>query len=306
MNLKQCNNFNYSADQYAVQYLYEKERQEFKDWISTGHLKEQLSRKERITYHYRSKPNPNQHEFFEAQAVKIYQDEKHFFALVGFRHIDDIMEKETTIQNQLKQALDETRLSNEIISTIAKSYCSIYRIDVQKDFITGALANTQAQANVAHLAETARAHAQAGHWMFFTRDTHQDNYLTTREGRSLPIEHCIEGEDGWNFAPELENVMADTEPEVCHIVDKPTFGSYMLPSEILDELMAHNKAVEDIEKIVIYGYCTDICVISNAMVLRAAFPETEIEVLSDCCAGVTPQSHQTALDAMRACQFTII
>ena len=134
MNLKQCDNFNYSADQYAVQYLYEKERQEFKDWISTGHLKEQLSRKERIAYHYRSKPNPNQHEFFEAQAVKIYQDEKHFFALVGFRHIDDIMEKETTIQNQLKQALDETRLSNEIISAIAKSYCSIYRIDVQKDF----------------------------------------------------------------------------------------------------------------------------------------------------------------------------
>ena len=106
MNLKQGDNFNSSADQYAVQYLYEKERQEFKDWISTEHLKEQLSRKERITYHYRSKPNPNQHEFFEAQAVKIYEDEKHFFALVGFRHIDDIMEKETTIQNQLKQAQD--------------------------------------------------------------------------------------------------------------------------------------------------------------------------------------------------------
>ena len=82
-----------------------------------GTYEEQLSRKERITYHYRSKPNPNQYEFFEAQAVKIYQDEKHFFALVGFRHIDDIMEKETTIQNQLKQALDEARLSNEIIST---------------------------------------------------------------------------------------------------------------------------------------------------------------------------------------------
>ena len=134
MNLKQGDNFNSSADQYAVQYLHEKERQEFKDWISTGHLKEQLSRKERITYHYRSKPNPNQHEFFEAQAAKIYEDEKHFFALVGFRHIDDIMEKETTIQNQLKQALDEARLSNEIISAIAKSYCSIYRIDVHKDF----------------------------------------------------------------------------------------------------------------------------------------------------------------------------
>ena len=78
------------------------------------------------------------------------------------------------------------------------------------------------------------------------------------------------------------------------------------PQSFLDELMAHNKAVTDLEKIVIYGYCTDICVISNAMVLRAAFPETEIEILSDCCAGVTPQSHQTALDAMRACQFTIV
>ena len=153
-------------------------------------------------------------------------------------------------------------------------------VDVQKDFITGALANPQAQANVAHLAETVKAHVRAGHWLFLTRDTHPDNYLATREGRHLPVEHCIEGEDGWNFAPELENALDGTEPEVCHIVN--------------------------IEKIVIYGYCTDICVISNAMVLRAAFPETEIEILSDCCAGVTPQSHQTALDAMRACQFTIV
>ena len=78
------------------------------------------------------------------------------------------------------------------------------------------------------------------------------------------------------------------------------------PQSFLDELMAHNKAVTDLEKIVIYGYCTDICVISNAMVLRAAFPETEIEILSDCCAGVTPDTHRTALDAMRACQFTIL
>ncbi len=134
MNLKKHEDFNYFADQYTIQYLYEKEREKFKNWISTGHLKEQLSRKEHITYHYRSKPNPEHHEFFEVRAIRIYQDEKHFFALVGFRHIDDIMEKETTIQNQLKQALDETRLSNEIISAIAKSYCSIYRIDVQKDF----------------------------------------------------------------------------------------------------------------------------------------------------------------------------
>ena len=179
-------------------------------------------------------------------------------------------------------------------------------VDVQQDFITGSLANEQAQANVAHLAQTAQSHARAGHWMFFTRDTHPDNYLQTREGRHLPVAHCIQGKDGWNFAAELETAMSDTEPAVCRIIDKPTFGSYMLPGDILDELMAHNRSVEDIEKFVIYGYCTDICVISNAMVLRAAFPETEIEIQADCCAGVTPQSHQTALDAMQACQFTIL
>ena len=106
------------------------------------------------------------------------------------------------------------------------------------------------------------------------------------------MEHCIEGEDGWNFAPELENALDGTDPEVCHIVNKPTFGSYMLPSEILDELMAHNKAVDDIEKIVVYGYCTDICVISNAMVLRAAFRRRKLRSCPDCCAGVTPQSHK--------------
>lgn len=84
--------------------------------------------------------------------------------------------------------------------------------------------------------------------MFFTRDTHPDNYLETREGRHLPVEHCIEGEDGWNLAPELENAMAGTEPAVCRVINKATFGSYMLPSDILDELMAHNKAVTDLEK----------------------------------------------------------
>ena len=83
-------------------------------------------------------------------------------------------------------------------------------VDVQKDFITGALVNAEAQANVAHLAEVARAHAQAGHWMFFTKDTHPEEYLDTREGRRLPVEHCIEGTDGWNFAPELEDAMDDT------------------------------------------------------------------------------------------------
>ena len=114
-------------------------------------------------------------------------------------------------------------------------------VDVQKDFITGALANPQAQANVTHLAETVKAHARAGHWLFLTRDTHPDNYLATREGRHLPVEHCIEGEDGWNFAPELENALDGTEPEVCHIVNKLTFGSYMLPQFVKEP---HHQAAQ--------------------------------------------------------------
>ena len=179
-------------------------------------------------------------------------------------------------------------------------------VDYQNDFVDGSLGFPGAELLEEPIAAKIEEYRSAADVIAFTFDTHRCDYLETQEGRNLPVEHCIEGEDGWNFAPELENALDGTEPEVCHIVNKLTFGSYMLPSEILDELMAHNKAVDDIEKIVIYGYCTDICVISNAMVLRAAFPETEIEILSDCCAGVTPQSHQTALDAMRACQFTIV
>ena len=134
LDLKQYEKFKEFVDQYAEHYLYEKDRQEFQNWFSVEYLQEQLSSKERITYHYRSIPNPELHEFFEAQAVKIYRDEEHFYILVGFRHIDEIMEKETAIQNQLKQALDEVRLNNEIISAIGKNYCSIYRIDVQNDY----------------------------------------------------------------------------------------------------------------------------------------------------------------------------
>lgn len=119
---------------YATGYLYDEDRQEFENWISAENLKKQLSQKDRLSFHYRSKPNPDGHEYYEIQAIKVRQDKEHFCVLVGFRHIDGIMEKEKAEQDKLQKALDEANLRNEIISSISKSYLSIYRIDVQRDY----------------------------------------------------------------------------------------------------------------------------------------------------------------------------
>ena len=164
-------------------------------------------------------------------------------------------------------------------------------VDLQNDFIDGALGTPEASAM---LPAALRRIREFDGPVLFTRDTHGPDYPQTREGRVLPVPHCIAGTDGWQIAPSLQ-------PYAAEIIDKPTFGSTALG----ERLQAMN-AQHPIESITLIGLCTDICVISNAMVLRAAFPETEIEILSDCCAGVTPQSHQTALDALRGCQFTIV
>ena len=164
-------------------------------------------------------------------------------------------------------------------------------VDMQKDFISGALGTKEAQAILPRVAEKIVQAKKAGKTIVFTRDTHHENYLDTQEGKNLPVPHCIENTDGWQIDPGLDTAGA-------MIFDKPSFGS--------EALVRYLKSLPDLQSAEFVGLCTDICVISNAMVLRAAFPETEIEILSDCCAGVTPQSHQTALDAMRACQFTIV
>ena len=164
-------------------------------------------------------------------------------------------------------------------------------VDLQNDFINGALGTAEAAAMLPRAERKIRSFEGL---VLFTRDTHTEDYLNTREGKALPVPHCIRGSHGWQLAARLL-------PYASEIIDKPTFGSTALG----ERLRALNEDAP-IESITLIGLCTDICVISNAMVLRAAFPETEIEILSDCCAGVTPQSHQTALDAMRACQFTIV
>ena len=149
-------------------------------------------------------------------------------------------------------------------------------VDMQNDFIDGALGTKEAVAIVPKVAEKIRTFDGE---VIFTRDTHEENYTETQEGRNLPVPHCIRGTKGWEICPELE-VLRKTEA-----IDKPTF--------------------EPIESITFVGLCTDICVISNAMLTKAFLPEVPLRVDAACCAGVTPESHRNALEAMKMCQIQV-
>ena len=162
-------------------------------------------------------------------------------------------------------------------------------VDMQVDFITGSLGSKDAKAIVPAVVNKVENFAGR---VIFTRDTHFDNYLQTQEGTKLPVVHCIKDTAGWQICDELK-------PYVKTVVDKETFASMDLPRIIKD-------FGENIEKIELCGLCTDICVISNAMILKAAFPETPVEVDADCCAGVNKERHNTALDALRAVQIEIL
>lgn len=162
-------------------------------------------------------------------------------------------------------------------------------VDMQNDFITGSLGSKAAQAIVEKTADKIK---EFDGTVIFTRDTHFDNYLSTAEGEKLPVEHCIKDTHGWQICDELK-------PYAEKIVDKITFGSMDLPG-IIKEYCAEP------EEIVLCGLCTDICVISNAMILKASFPEIKIEVDSACCAGVSEESHNTAIAAMKAVQIDIL
>lgn len=165
-------------------------------------------------------------------------------------------------------------------------------IDMQNDFIDGALGTPEAQKILPRVVE--RVQSFDGR-IIFTRDTHGEDYLHTQEGRKLPVPHCIRGTHGWQIHEQLRPYC--TEPPV----DKGTFGS-----AALGEMLLRWDQEERIGSIELVGLCTDICVISNAMILKAFLPETEIRVDSSCCAGVTPESHARALAAMEACQIAIV
>lgn len=165
-------------------------------------------------------------------------------------------------------------------------------IDMQKDFVDGALGTSEAVAIVLGVVEKIKNFDGR---VLFTRDTHHENYMETQEGKNLPVPHCIEGTEGFELIPEIK-VLCSSEP-----VDKPTFGSVSL-----GQMLAEENAKETIESITLIGLCTDICVISNAFIIKAFLPEVPIIVDADCCAGVTPESHLRALESMKTCQIQII
>lgn len=164
-------------------------------------------------------------------------------------------------------------------------------VDMQKDFVDGALGTPEAQAIVPAVAEKVKAFAAAGGEVIFTRDTHGENYMDTQEGQNLPVVHCVKGTEGWEIIPELQALA-----EGCRVFDKPTFGSRKLAETLVKEELASVELI---------GICTDICVISNAMLLKAFMPELPVSVDAACCAGVTPMSHENALEAMKMCQIAV-
>ena len=162
-------------------------------------------------------------------------------------------------------------------------------VDMQNDFIDGALGTPEAVKIVPYVKELIRKFDGK---VLFTRDTHYPNYMDTQEGKNLPVPHCIQGTAGWEIHPELEAL------RITEAIDKLTFGSSQLPEILRQE--------ENIESITFIGLCTDICVISNVMVTKAFFPEIPLIVDAKACAGVTPESHKNALAAIKMCQVTII
>ena len=163
-------------------------------------------------------------------------------------------------------------------------------IDMQNDFIDGSLGTAEALSIVENVKDKIRSYPPE--CVFATMDTHGPDYLSTQEGRNLPVEHCIRGTEGWKIRPDIEELLKG-----ARIFEKPTFGSERLAEELKKE--------EDLEEIELIGLCTDICVVSNALLIKAALPELKISVDASCCAGVTPRKHLAALETMRSCQINV-
>lgn len=166
---------------------------------------------------------------------------------------------------------------------------TIIVVDMQNDFVTGSLGTKEACKTVPVIEKLLKENQEKQ--IIFTQDTHHEDYLSTSEGKMLPVEHCMKGTKGWEIIPELK--------EWTHqaiMVEKPTFGSLKLP-----QLISQYQP----EQIILVGVCSDICVISNALILKAYFPETPIIVYENACAGVTPDKHQAAIETMKSCQIDV-
>lgn len=169
-------------------------------------------------------------------------------------------------------------------------------VDMQNDFINGALGTKEAEAVVPGVVEKIR---EFDGKIIATRDTHGEDYLESEEGKHLPVVHCVKGTEGWEIRREVEEALRAKSG--YWVIDKPAFGSVEL-GECVKKL---DETEESVEEITLIGLCTDICVISNALLLKAYLPEVPVRVEASCCAGVTPQSHEQALEAMKMCQIEI-
>lgn len=185
-------------------------------------------------------------------------------------------------------------------------------VDMQNDFIDGPLGSVEAKAVAPKVADYIREHADKDTILLFTKDTHGSNYAETLEGKNLPIAHCLKNTNGWELAPVIAEALYDTRdqynsfdsyfPYVSdHVIRKPSFGSidfqnllYVIESEC------------PVKEITLMGVCTGICVLSNAILAKATLPDVPVRVVEECCACVTPKSHETAIEAMRMCQIEII
>lgn len=167
-------------------------------------------------------------------------------------------------------------------------------VDMQNDFTGGSLGSEEAIGIIPAVAEKICAFDGK---VIFTRDTHTKEYLQTQEGRNLPVEHCFMGTEGWALCPELETLRVQRN---CPVFDKPTFGSLALA-----EYLRAADLCEGVESVELCGVCTDICVISNALLIKAALPEVPVSVDAACCAGTSPENHKNALNAMKMCQVTV-
>jgi len=166
-------------------------------------------------------------------------------------------------------------------------------VDMQKDFVDGALGSKEAVAIIDNVVNKIN---EFDGDIIVTYDTHEENYMRTREGKYLPVPHCIKGTEGWQLNEKVQKAI---DSKIYTSVQKPTFGSTRLVA-LLDSYDPFDTEVT------LIGLCTDICVVSNAMLLKANYPEMDIIVDANCCAGVTPQKHEAALEVMRSCQINII
>jgi nicotinamidase-related amidase len=174
-------------------------------------------------------------------------------------------------------------------------------VDMQNDFIDGSLGTKEAQAIVPNVKKKIEEYRANGWLVWFTRDTHGEDYLETNEGKKLPVEHCIAGTKGWNIADGLYDPIQEDQ-----VINKLTFGSFSLVDRLVDDFAWHMENDLTIDEIEVVGLCTDICVVSNALMLKAAFYDCcEISVDATCCAGVTPESHEAALKTMEMCQINV-